>query len=60
MKDFCYHVCSQMRPEVLARFATEWLFHLQAEMGSGISKSTKTGSFSLLLASLAGHRSSST
>lgn len=44
-----------MRPKVLARFATEWMFHLQAEMGSGISKSTNTGSFSLLIGSAAGH-----
>lgn len=48
------YVCTD---EVLTKFATEWLFHLQAEMGSDISKSTKTGSFSLLTGSAAGHRS---
>lgn len=57
MKDLCPHVCAQMRPELLARFATAWMFHLQAEMGSGISKSTETGSFTLLIGSAAGHRS---
>lgn len=57
MQDLCHHVCAQTGPKVLARFATEWLFHLQAEMGSGLSKITKTGSFSLLIGSAAGHRS---
>lgn len=56
MKDPCYHVCAQ-RAKVLARFATEWQFHLQAEMGSGFSKSTKTGSFSLLIGPAAGPNS---
>lgn len=45
MKDLCYHVCAQRRAEVVTRFATEWLFHLQAEMGSGISKTPKLAAF---------------
>lgn len=45
MEDLCYHVWAQMRPEVLTRFATKWLFHLLAEMGSGISKTPKLAAF---------------